>query len=46
MLSKQNKLISKLKTECKRQAGQIESIMKKNRSVVCYVMLHTGLAQA
>ena len=34
MLSKQNKLISKLKAECKRQAAQIEAILKKNRLVL------------
>ena len=33
MLSKQNKLISKLKAECKRQAAQIETILKKHRYV-------------
>lgn len=33
MLAKQNKLITKLKGECKRQAAQIETILKKHRWV-------------
>ncbi|XP_053409241.1 serologically defined colon cancer antigen 8 homolog [Mercenaria mercenaria] len=32
MLAKQNKLIKKLKTECRKQAGQLEEILKKNRA--------------
>lgn len=33
MLKKQNRLMIKLRDECKRQAGQIEKVTKKNRSV-------------
>ncbi|XP_060563036.1 serologically defined colon cancer antigen 8 homolog [Ruditapes philippinarum] len=32
MLAKQNKLIKKLKTECRKQAAQLEEILKKNRA--------------
>ncbi|KAH3848255.1 hypothetical protein DPMN_090614 [Dreissena polymorpha] len=32
MLSKQNKLIGKLKNECRKQAAQIEAILKEKRS--------------
>lgn len=33
MLKKQNRLLIKLREECKRQAGQIEKVTKKNRLV-------------
>lgn len=32
MLAKQNKLIGKLKAECRKQAAQLEVLLKKNRS--------------
>ncbi|KAL4237828.1 serologically defined colon cancer antigen 8 [Mactra antiquata] len=32
MLTRQNKLIGKLKTECRKQAAQLEMALKKNRS--------------
>ena len=39
-MKKQNRLIGKLRDECKRQAAQIEKLVKKNRSVsLCIYML-------
>ena len=45
MMKKQNRLIGKLRDECKRQAAQIEKLVKKNRSVsLCIYMFsyHIG----
>ena len=43
MLSKQNKLIGKLKLECRKQAAQIESILKEKRSVRIRVRENTNM---
>ena len=46
MMKKQNRLIGKLRDECKRQAAQIEKLVKKNRSVsLCIYMFNYHIGE-